>query len=940
MSVDVLHPLRLLILLLLCGAATAACLLFSRRGGKKRAKRGAVPVSKRARGRGEILSYGLHGLAALLCALALAGTGILAPSPDRSAFLLLDVSASVDEEEVLSLAREALSQSDGRAVGVIAFGRDARVERGLNQSRPLGEIESRLDRSGSDLGEALALARALLPTDANGGIAVISDGRVSLPQGTDNSAFGLPVNVLKTAPRSSPDAQITKIDLPAFLYAGQKYVTTVSVDANVSGPATVVLFRNHRPVETREVTLRKGENTFAFESRVEEGDATVFGADDAFSEDENDAGSGIVTFEAQVMMEGDTVSANDRNAAFTTVAGRLSVLLAEGQSGAGEELRKMLSAAGFRVQVVPVSLLPGTAQDLWAYQAVALVNADADSLRAEQISALAGAARELGVGVAVFGGDQSFALGSYRGSALEDMLPVTVDVRNRLDLPTTALVLVIDKSGSMMEEAWGVSRLALAREAACAALDVLNERDQAGVIAFDDEGKWVVPLAYVTDRAGMQDQVATIRSGGGTAFYTPLKMAAEALRNADAQYKHVIFLTDGEAGDTGYEDVVRGMAEDGITLTAVAVGDGADLAGLRRLATMGGGRMYAAGPFDSLPRIFTRETMRITGSYVQNRRFIPLVSDPSMTDFEAFPALDGYLATAEKPLATVSLISDREDPILAWWTYGAGRVACWTSDVQGGWSASFLSWPQAAAFFSGMISFVAPEPTAPGRMTILPEEGVLRFEAETTGLRESAADGKADTAFPEEASRAEATVMAPDGSVRQVRLERVSANAFEGPLEADQQGAWAVRLSVVNRDGEPLLSTQGGAVVSGMQEYSLLSRDEGALEALAAETGGQVCASPEGLLRFPDTAARKRWDLTPIFAMAAGLIFLFDIAQSRLGWIREKEETKETKETKEKKEKNGPSGRSPRGRGKAKAPTEEARAVDVLWDSMQGRKKL
>ena len=362
----------------------------------------------------------------------------------------------------------------------------------------------------------------------------------------------------------------------------------------------------------------------------------------------------------------------------------------------------------------------------------------------------------------MFGGDSSYALGGYRGSLLENMLPVTIDVRNRMDLPTTALVLVIDKSGSMLDGEYGVTRLALAREAACSALEVLDERDQAGVIAFDDAGKWVVPLSPVTDVAAMQQQVATIRSGGGTAFYSPLMMAYNALKNASAHYRHVIFLTDGQAGDTGYLDVVRRMAEAGITVTTVAVGDDADYTGMTKIAEAGNGRMYAAGPFDSLPRIFTKETMMISGAYVQNRVFTPAVTDGSMTDFPGFPQLSGYLAATEKPLATVSLCSDRKDPVLAWWQYGAGRVACWTSDVQGGWSAAFLNWDRAAEFFAGIISFLLPDRSDAGEMSL--DDGKLTWEAEV----------------PEETAHATATLIRPDGTRDTVRLERVSDNRFEG----------------------------------------------------------------------------------------------------------------------------------------------------------------
>ena len=125
----------------------------------------------------------------------------------------------------------------------------------------------------------------------------------------------------------------------------------------------------------------------------------------------------------------------------------------------------------------------------------------------------------------------------------------------------------------------------------------------------------------------------------------------------------------------------------------------------------------------------------ISGAYVQNRTFTPVVTDPSMTDFPGFPELDGYLAVTEKPLATVSLCSDRQDPILAWWQYGAGRVLCWTSDIQGGWSAAFLGWDRAAEFFSGLISFILPARSGSGEITLA--DGRMTWETEAMKLPRS-----------------------------------------------------------------------------------------------------------------------------------------------------------------------------------------------------------
>ena len=884
MSIEIAHPLRLLAIPVCCALVFIVAYLQKSRSLKER------------------VSHILRHLLIVLAALAFAGMSLVTASPDRTAWLVLDLSASAKEDEILSLGREALQKAgEDRKTGIIAFGRHAAVEKSIGGNAELSEIHTSVDRGGSDLGEALELASALLPSDANGGIAVISDGAVTGVEEWLESRTGVPVNTLQTERKTGPDAQVTEIQVPNTLYQGQKYTTLVTVHTNTAGEATLLLSENHETPETRRVTLRKGENTFAFESVADR--------------------SGVIPCEAQILMDGDTVPANNQNGTYTTVAGEMNVLLAEGKTGDGAELKKMLESTGMKVRVIPVSMLSEQAAELWAYHAVALVNADAGQMTDGQIRALDEAVNKLGVGLAVFGGDSSYALGGYRGSELEKMLPVSIDVKNKTDLPSTALVICIDKSGSMSDASWGLNRLQLAREAACSALEVLTVRDSAGVIAFDDTGKWVVPLSPVTDVAAMQQQVRTIRLGGGTAFYSPLKMAQEALMSASAQYKHVIFLTDGEAGDTGYENVVKEMAEQGITVTTVAVGEGADTAGMRKLAELGKGRMYYAGPFDSLPKIFTKETMMISGSYVQNRTFTPAVADSSMTDFEGFPVLDGYLATVEKPLATVSLCSDRQDPVLAWWQYGAGKVVCWTSDVQGGWSGSFLNWEEAPAFFGGMISFVLPVQESSGEAAL--EDGRLRFTAE------------ADEELLSRSAGAEAEILRPDGTRETVKLTQTNARTFEGEADTAQAGAYAVHVSVRDRLGNELLASDSGAVLSWSREYDLRTEDEGVLGKLSAETGGKAPDTAEGLLEFPDTSARKRRDLTWVLALIAGLLFLFDVAQRRLDWLKEPEKKEEipVQETEPQKPKN-------RKADEKKQEKPQEKAADVLWENLQKKKRL
>ncbi len=853
-----------------------------------------------SRSRKERVSHILRYVLVVLTVLAIAGMSLMTASPDRAAWLVVDVSASMNEEEALALARQALQASGDRKTGVIVFGQNAAVERSLNAGSGLGEIHSVIRRDGSDLAGALELAAALLPENMNGGIAVISDGRITGAEPDLTTTRNIPVNTLRTEKAAGADAQVTGVSVPAGLYTGQKYNTVVTVNSNTAGEASLLLSEGGGEPRVRQVTLRKGENVFSFESEARTG--------------------GVITCEARIVLPGDTAGANDAGGAFTTVSGEISVLLAEGKPGDGSELRKMLESAGMRVTSRDPAALDENAADYWAYHAVVLVNVDADELTDAQVAALDSAVRELGCGLAVFGGDSSYALGNYRGSALEKMLPVNIDVRNRLDLPSTALVVAIDKSGSMADSSWGVSRIRVAREAAAGALDVLTERDQAGVIAFEDSAKWVVPLSPVTDAEAMRNRILAITAGGGTAFYSPIQMAYNALKAADAQYKHLIFLSDGEAADAGYMELVKRMAEEGVTVTTVAVGDDADRRTLRAIAEAGGGRMYQAGAFDNLPRIFTKETMMISGAYVQNRTFTPVVTDPSMTDFEGFPVLDGYLASTKKPLATVSLCSDRQDPVLAWWQYGAGRAAAWTSDVRGGWSASFLAWEKAAEFFGGIVSWILPVHEVSGEAVLA--DGKLRFTA------------KADAEILEKTARAEAEIIRPDGTRETAVLEQAGADTFEGPADTDLAGAYVLKITLKDREGGTLLAAESGAAVSWTREFDLRNADGGLLEKLSAATGGHAAEAPEQLMDFPDTAARKRRDLAPWLTLLAGLVFLFDVAQRRLDWIREPAK-------KEAREKIPAPEKAPRKEKKPEKPEPEApQAADVLWENLQKKKRL
>ena len=842
MSLEFARPL----LLLLLPAYIALIYLIDRRGGRR---------SRRIKHR---VARVMRCLLTCLCVLALAAPSVVLPGGQQAVWILADASASARgmQDQMTQSVRTALENKDASVnAGVIAFGGNAMVEKPLAQDGTYNGVTTAVDAQASDLSSALTLASALLPEDAQGRIVVLSDGATEDVRAAAQqlAARGVTVDFQSFSGDALPDAQISQLNVPSRVYQGQSFTVTVQVTANHDTTGTLVLYQNRTPVSSREVTLRRGDNTFTFRDTA--------------------ADTGVVTYEARLISEGDSCAQNDSMGGYVYVQGAPKLLLVEGRQGEGSEMAAMLSAAAMQYETVLPAQLPYDAEQLRQYDGVVLVNVDYDAADEEQWAALDSAVRVLGRGLTVIGGDSSYALGGYRGSRLEDMLPVTIDVRNKLDLPSLALMLVIDKSGSMSDGMFGTTRLELAKEAAMRAAEVLTPNDQVGVIAFDDAAKWVVNLQKAEDVEAIQNQIGTIRPGGGTAFFTALYEATYALMNAQAQQKHIIFLTDGEAGDTGYLQLCDIMQQNDITLTTVAVGSGADQATLRTLAQQGGGRAYAANEFDNLPKIFTKETYLVSGSYVQNRTFTPVITEQSaLTDFDGFPQLSGYLAATEKSLAAVSLMSDREDPILAWWQYGAGRVVAFMADSRGAWTSEFLQWDQAAAFYGGMAAFTLPGEEREGQLTTERQGDALRIvytapEDAQTGLSTSV------------------TALLPDGTQTQLALQESAPGVYEGEIAAAQLGAYALRVEQRDASGELQRVMEGGAVNGYSGEYDLRNQNaESTLPYLSALTGGREITDSAEMLKSTHAVVRARRDLTQPLLWALMVLLLCDIALRRLSW--------------------------------------------------------
>ena len=299
--------------------------------------------------------------------------------------------------------------------------------------------------------------------------------------------------------------------------------------------------------------------------------------------------------------------------------------------------------------------------------------------------------KDAGGSFMMLGGENSFGLGGYFKTPVEEILPVSLEVEKKQDQPALALVLVIDKSGSM-----NGNKIELAKAAASAAIELLQKEDEIGVVAFDGSYHWVVQLQAKRDPREIIDTINTIQAGGGTTIYPALDQAYQALTHSRAKLKHVILLTDGQSNEGDYASLCSRMSQEKMTVSTVAIGPDAAFDLLKNIAEWGGGRFYASEDASNVPQIFTKETMTVSRSSLVEEPFRPKVARMAPIirglNWEKVPMLLGYNATKPKPTSEVFLVSDLGEPILATWRFGLGKVGAFTSDAKSRWASEWLEW--------------------------------------------------------------------------------------------------------------------------------------------------------------------------------------------------------------------------------------------------------
>ncbi|MFA7467601.1 MAG: VWA domain-containing protein [Desulfotomaculaceae bacterium] len=802
----------------------------------------------------------------VLLVAALSGPGLVSEINRQAVVLALDVSASIGPafSEAEEWVREALeSRPVGTTAGVVAFGNRAAVEEPPGLQPSFYHTATDPGREASNIGEALRFARAMLPGDTRQRVVLLTDGRDTGGDAVATArtlyAAGTRVDVVAVGTLAGADIRLDELHIAPRARAGENTLLETLIISDSAIEAEILLERDGELVTSRQVQLRAGENRLTLS--VPAGDA------------------GMHRYRVRVAAAdrtSDVFTANNEAGGIQEVAGPPRVLVVAPTATEARPLVSALEASGRAgVEVVNPTGVPRGAVEWAGYQAVFLVNTPAFMLGESVMGEIESYVRDGGGGLVMVGGPDSFGPGGYAGTPVERALPVEMDIKGRGELPSLGLILVLDKSGSMGGNAGGAEKMALAREAAARSIAVLTENDRVGLLAFDSLPWWVVPPGPLTDQEGLRQVIESIQAGGGTEIYPPLLGAYQALRDMHTQVKHIILLTDGISASGGdYQALLNDIRSAGITLSTVAVGEEADAGMLQALSELGRGRFYAVAEAESIPSIFTKETVMATRSFAVNERFYPQAagSVTLLRGLDSVPPLDGYITVTPKDLGETPLVSHKGDPVLAAWQYGLGRAVAWTPDTGGRWSAAWAGSEMFPRLWGNVLSWILPADST----------GSLYVETDVTS---SPVGGQVleiqveDPGDWQQVRGLSALVTGPDGSVTTVALEPAGPGRYEARHTVEQSGAYLINIDSVD---EETIMGRGGAVVPYPDEYRDTGVDSEAMRAIAAAGGGTVLENPEQAYaeNLPPVQARR--DLAPYLLALAAFLWLVDVAGRRL----------------------------------------------------------
>ncbi|MDO4546765.1 MAG: VWA domain-containing protein, partial [Clostridia bacterium] len=707
-------------------------------------------------------------------------------------------------------------------------------------------------RTASEALKEKARKRIILLTDGvftDGDISVASQFAASHGIRLDAVYFNTNVETTET--------ELTRFAIPADAADGQNFSASITALSNRKTQGVIGIYDGSTLVSEEEVAILPGENNFTYTLTAEE--------------------AGEHTYRAEYSSQDDAIRQNNTRYALMSVNDTTKVLIVDGTGTQSANLSELLTQGGYEVRVISCDQMPSTVSAMCEYGLIILMNADVDDMPEGSAGRLDSYVSEYGRSVLTTGGENTYIYGNMKDTPFEDFLPITMSVEEKGSTDPMALMIVMDTTDSMTRVTLGTP-IEMARRGAIKCIDALNSNDYAGIITFADSAELLVNMTPMNDKdeiiAAIND-IGTVGPDKLTMFTSALRMAADELKAFDKlDRKHVLFITDGSPADvgSGFENIVKEMSDNGITMSTIAVGKIVNVVKLlENLSSIGGGRCYYVESAYDLPDIMTTDTYLLQVDYTLEDPFIPVINRRVFEiDEAAVTQLFGYVRTGAKGSALVALSTSEGHPIYAQWDYEDGIAASFMSDLSGEWSRSWYANENGRQLILNMIKGLVPDTLKQAgvdiRLDAAGAYGVLSVVSELEGVEGILAD-----------------ITTPDNEKYSATLHKTGVNIYSNEIPIKCAGRYDVNLTWLDSQGAALETRETRVTHSWSAEYEVISRPDGnlALMDLCAGIGGAKVTSVDELLGIEIGTTPIAHDMTLALAILIALCLLADVVMRK-----------------------------------------------------------
>lgn len=834
-----------------------------------------------------IVALSVRCLVVLVMVLALAGMQVTRENTNLSVIYLLDRSNSVPrdlQQQAFDYVKKSMEgrRPDDR-VGVISFDGAAAVEQLPMTTLAIDRPTASINPDETDLSAAVRLAMALLPSDAARRIVLISDGNENagnvLEEAQRVGAAGVPVDVLPIQYQHSEEVVFEQLKAPPTAATEETINLQMILRAEQATSGKILLYHNGQLVDLDPsaadagypVTLTRGPNRFVIPVPLRTAGAHRFEA--KFTPDAGAA---------------DTIVDNNAGRAFTVVSAQNKVLIVTTAADAesAQKLKNALAKERIEADIEIAGQEPLDQVRLLEYGLVILSNVPASEIKDVEKEALATYVRSLGGGLVMVGGDEGFGVGGWSGTTIEEVMPVSFDVKNTKQIPKGALVMVMHACEIPQGNYWG-------ERVAVESVKTLSARDLVGVIAWEwrgsDAGFWTVPLQEVGNKTNIVQMIMKMSMGDLPDLDEVMRPGVNALvARKDAAAKHMIVISDFDPAPPR-ADLLDTMKKNGITCSTVAIGYGGhwiDEAKATMIANTTGGKFYKTANFSELPQIFIKEARIVRRSLISEQEFQPRIRDafsPIIAGMagQGIPPLRGMVLTTPKPLAQIPLIRKSEegdDPVLAHWQVGLGKSVAFTSGMWQRWGADWVEWPGFSKLWAQVVRWAARQAeSAAFDVTTSVQGGKAKVQIDAVD-KNAAAINFLDL---------RGTLITPGQDSKPLRLTQTGPGRYEAEFDAREQGNFIVNLAYQMGQGSEASSgsLRTGVSVAYSPEYAKLQANEPLLKEVRDRSNGRALDVTKPASVFERAGLPRAESRLPVWEDLVRLLlllFLIDVAVRRI----------------------------------------------------------